>query len=98
MTEDHQETQLTPQKRVVPGSFVFPLICRPKFVDHAPQLKGKRSWPELVGLVAHEAAWKIQEEMPEAQIEVVHTLEFKYNRVRLHVDSSGKVRFAPREG
>ncbi|KAG5553975.1 hypothetical protein RHGRI_011744 [Rhododendron griersonianum] len=77
---------------------VLDSVCRPKFVDHAPQLKGKRSWPELVGLVAHEAAWKIQEEMPEAQIEVVHTLEFKYNRVRLHVDSSGKVRFAPREG
>ncbi|XP_058209147.1 uncharacterized protein LOC131322058 isoform X3 [Rhododendron vialii] len=76
---------------------------RTTFIDHAKQLKKKRSWPELVGLLVHEAAWKIQEEMPEAQIEVVppkfgYTLEFRYNRVRLHIDYSGKVRFAPEEG
>ncbi|KAF7112923.1 hypothetical protein RHSIM_RhsimUnG0178600 [Rhododendron simsii] len=97
-TEEHQETELTPQEPFVPGSFVFPPRRRTTFIDHAAQLEKKRSWPELVGLVAHEAAWKIQEEMPEAQIEVVHTLEFKYNRVRLHVDYSGKVRFASEEG
>ncbi|XP_058209145.1 uncharacterized protein LOC131322058 isoform X2 [Rhododendron vialii] len=102
-SEEHQETELTPQERFVPGSFVFPPRRRTTFIDHAKQLKKKRSWPELVGLLVHEAAWKIQEEMPEAQIEVVppkfgYTLEFRYNRVRLHIDYSGKVRFAPEEG
>ncbi|KAG5554001.1 hypothetical protein RHGRI_011763 [Rhododendron griersonianum] len=102
-SEEHQETELTPQERFVPGSFVFPPRRRTSFIDHAEQLEKKRSWPELVGLLVHEAAWKIQEEMPEAQIEAVppkfcYTLEFRYNRVRLHIDYSGKVRFAPEEG
>ncbi|KAJ4835286.1 hypothetical protein Tsubulata_002807 [Turnera subulata] len=63
----------------------------------------KRTWPELVGVTAEEAGEKIKQEKPGAQIQVVPpdsfvTMDFRQNRVRLYVDSSGKVARAPMIG
>jgi hypothetical protein len=63
----------------------------------------KTTWPELVGLTAEEAERKIKDEKPGAQIQVVQpdcfvTMDFRQNRVRLHVDSLGKIERAPRIG
>jgi hypothetical protein len=63
----------------------------------------KTTWPELVGFTAEEAERRIKEEKPGAQIQVVQpdcfvTMDFRQNRVRLHVDSLGKIQRAPRIG
>lgn len=63
----------------------------------------KTTWPELVGLTADEAEKKIKEERPVVQVQVVPpnsfvTMDFRQNRVRLYVDSSGKVDREPRIG
>lgn len=56
----------------------------------------KMAWLELGSLTVEEAERKIKEEMPWAEIHVVHpnsfvTMDYKPNRVRIYVDSSGKV-------
>ncbi|KAJ0028095.1 hypothetical protein Pint_35372 [Pistacia integerrima] len=66
-------------------------------------MASKTTWPELVGLTADEAEKKIKEERPVVQVQVVPpnnfvTMDFRQNRVRLYVDSSGKVDRAPRIG
>ena len=63
----------------------------------------KTTWPELVGLTAEEGERKIKEEKPGAQVQVVQpdclvTMDFRQNRVRLHVDSLGTIERAPRIG
>ncbi|XP_059647103.1 subtilisin inhibitor CLSI-I-like isoform X2 [Cornus florida] len=63
----------------------------------------KTTWPEVVGLTADEAEMKIKKEKPRIQIQVVPpdhfvTMDFRTNRVRLYVDSSGKVVQPPRIG
>lgn len=63
----------------------------------------KESWPELVGLMAAEAEKKIKEEKPGVVVQVIGpncftTMDFNTGRVRLHVDSSGKVERPPRIG
>ncbi|KAI7997024.1 hypothetical protein LOK49_LG10G01997 [Camellia lanceoleosa] len=84
MAEENHETKL-PQQQFAPESTFFP-----------PRTTLKTTWPELVGLPAEEAERKIKEEMPEALIQVVPpdclvTMEFIESRVRLYVDSSGKI-------
>ncbi|KAG8376932.1 hypothetical protein BUALT_Bualt09G0115500 [Buddleja alternifolia] len=60
-------------------------------------LTGKSTWPEVVGLTAEEAMKKIKQEMPSAiHIHVVPsdsfvTMDFRTDRVRIFIDSSGKV-------
>lgn len=64
----------------------------------------KMTWlDQLVGLTAEEAEKKIKEQMPGAEIRVVQpncfvTMDFKPSRIRLYVDSLGKVERAPRFG
>ncbi|KAJ4704634.1 subtilisin inhibitor-like [Melia azedarach] len=63
----------------------------------------KTTWPELVGSTAEEAEKKIKEEKPGALVHVVPpnsfvTMDFRRNRVRLYVDSSGKVERPPSIG
>ncbi|KAF7144094.1 hypothetical protein RHSIM_Rhsim05G0195100 [Rhododendron simsii] len=60
----------------------------------------KMRWPEVVGLTIEEAERIIKEEKPGVQIQVirpehVYTCDYKVQRVRLHVDSSGKVHRPP---
>ncbi|KAJ8749985.1 hypothetical protein K2173_013900 [Erythroxylum novogranatense] len=61
-----------------------------------------RTWPELVGLTADEAAKKIKEEKPGIKILVVPpdfpNKMFDFNRVILYVDCEGKVEHVPRIG
>ncbi|KAF5750915.1 putative subtilisin inhibitor 1 [Tripterygium wilfordii] len=64
---------------------------------------GKSEWPELVGVTALEAENKIKEEMIGAEVRVVQpncfvTCDWKSNRVRLYIDTSGKVARPPRIG
>ncbi|KAL9675904.1 hypothetical protein QQ045_004112 [Rhodiola kirilowii] len=63
----------------------------------------KKTWPELVGLPAEEAARKIKEDMEGATTPIIPsgafvTMEFCTRRVRLYVDTDGKVVRAPRIG
>ncbi|KAK2972324.1 hypothetical protein RJ640_014382 [Escallonia rubra] len=63
----------------------------------------KTTWPELVGLTPEEAEAKIKEEMPRAVVRVVPpnhfvTMDYRTDRVRLYVDSAGKVANPPRIG
>ncbi|KAJ8749889.1 hypothetical protein K2173_013804 [Erythroxylum novogranatense] len=67
-----------------------------------PNLPESKTWPELVGLTAEEAAKKIKEEIPGIQIVVtrsnIATMDFHFNRVILYVDCEGKVEHVPRIG
>ncbi|XP_052174562.1 subtilisin inhibitor CLSI-I-like [Diospyros lotus] len=101
MAEENPETKL-PQQHIDPQSLLFP----PRgSLDHVSGsgTPRKTTWPEVVGLVAEEAERKIKEDMPRARIQVVPpgcfvTMDFNQERVRLHVDSSGKVAGPPRVG
>ncbi|CAL5388351.1 unnamed protein product [Camellia sinensis] len=91
MAEENQETKL-PQGQIGHESTVLP-----------PSRARKTTWPEVVGLPAEEAERKIKEEMPGVRIQVVPpncfvTMDFNQQRVRLHVDSSGKVARPPKIG
>ncbi|CAN1142568.1 Subtilisin inhibitor 1 [Linum perenne] len=64
------------------------------------QGRSKSQWPELVGLPAEEAQAKIKQDMEGALVQVVPpnhfvTMDFRRNRVRLYVDSEGKIARAP---
>ncbi|KAM7274784.1 hypothetical protein ACFE04_016650 [Oxalis oulophora] len=63
----------------------------------------KMEWPELVGMEAEFAKKKIKEELEGAQIRVVQpdhfvTMDYIEHRVRLYVNSSGKIDRPPRIG
>ncbi|KAI4331704.1 hypothetical protein MLD38_029861 [Melastoma candidum] len=63
----------------------------------------KREWAELLGWSGEEAEKKIKEEMPRLWVQVVPadslvTMDFNENRVRIYLNSSGKVARAPRVG
>ncbi|KAK3034252.1 hypothetical protein RJ639_032187 [Escallonia herrerae] len=63
----------------------------------------KTIWPELVGLTPEEAEAKIKKEMPRATVYVVPpnhfvTMDYRTDRVRIYVDSAGKVANPPRIG
>ncbi|GMP85518.1 hypothetical protein CsSME_00038637 [Camellia sinensis var. sinensis] len=93
MAEENHETKL-PQQQFAPESTFFPPISLDHIFGSGTTLK--TTWPELVGLPAEEAERKIKEEMPEVLIQVVPpdclvTMEFIESRVRLYVDSSGKI-------
>uniref|UniRef100_A0A5B7CAU7 Putative subtilisin inhibitor CLSI-I n=1 Tax=Davidia involucrata TaxID=16924 RepID=A0A5B7CAU7_DAVIN len=71
--------------------------------EHMCGSNTKTTWPEVVGLTAEEAERKIKEDMPRAQIQVVPpnhfvTMDYRGDRVRLFIDSSGKVSQPPRIG
>ncbi|CAK9159167.1 unnamed protein product [Ilex paraguariensis] len=79
------------------------LNCYSGSSGHSTGLAGapKTSWPELVGLTAGEAEKKVKEDFPKAEIQVVPpnhfvTMDYRTSRVRIHVDSSGKVERPPR--
>ncbi|GKV05884.1 hypothetical protein SLEP1_g17836 [Rubroshorea leprosula] len=66
-----------------------------------PNAVRKMEWPELVGMTVEEAERKIKEDMPGVQTQVIEpnclfTMDFNQRRVRLLVDSSGKVQKPPR--
>lgn len=63
----------------------------------------KTSWPELVGLTPEEAEKKIKEESPKISVQVVPpnsfvTMDYRLDRVRIFVDTSGKVARSPTLG
>ncbi|XP_047311225.1 subtilisin inhibitor CLSI-I-like [Impatiens glandulifera] len=71
-------------------------------IDEEPIPK-KTSWPEVVGLTADEAEKKIKEDMPTAHTFVLpqgspFTLDYRIERVRILVDSTGKVAHTPHVG
>ncbi|CAL1530892.1 unnamed protein product [Lymnaea stagnalis] len=62
-----------------------------------------RSWPELVGKTFNEAAKKIKEDYPEAQVIQVAensmvTMDFRLERVRVFVNAAGVVVQPPTTG
>ncbi|XP_047311249.1 subtilisin inhibitor CLSI-I-like [Impatiens glandulifera] len=71
-------------------------------IDEEPIPK-KTSWPEAVGLTADEAEKKIKEDMPTAHTFVLpkgssFTFDYRVERVRIFVDSTGKVADTPSIG
>lgn len=70
---------------------------------HGVGAAAKTTWPEVVGMTVEEAERKIKEDMARVQFQVVSpnsfvTMDFNNRRVRLYVDSQGKVFRAPRIG
>ncbi|XP_057778092.1 subtilisin inhibitor CLSI-I-like [Salvia miltiorrhiza] len=65
---------------------------------------GKTAWPEVVGLTTEVAEKKIKEEVATGtQVHVVPsdsfvTMDFRTDRVRIFIDSSGKVVRPPKIG
>ncbi|PKA51972.1 Subtilisin inhibitor 1 [Apostasia shenzhenica] len=73
------------------------------FLWFAAEQRARDNWPEVVGLPAEEAEKKIREEQPESRIQIVGpdqmvTMDFSTGRVRIFVDSAGKVASTPRIG
>lgn len=100
MTEENQQIK-SPQEP--PADQAVPPLPILGMYGLGSNPAAKTTWPELVGLTAEEAERKIKEEKPGAQIQVVQpdcfvTMDFRQNRVRLHVDSLGKIERAPRIG
>jgi len=63
----------------------------------------KEQWPELVGKTGADAQAAIQKERPELTVQVCQenapcTMDFRTDRVRIFVDSNGKVTNAPHTG
>ncbi|CAK7333961.1 unnamed protein product [Dovyalis caffra] len=97
MTEENQQSK-SPEE--TPAEAIPTL---PRMYGMEPNPAAKTTWPELVGLTAEEAERRIKEEKQGAQIQVVQpdclvTMDFRQNRVRLHIDSLGKIERAPRTG
>ncbi|KZV27634.1 subtilisin inhibitor-like [Dorcoceras hygrometricum] len=72
--------------------------------ERGSDLRRRTSWEEVVGLTADEASRKIKEEMGEGiRIHVVPsdsfiTMDYRTDRVRIFVDSTGKVCSPPTIG
>lgn len=63
----------------------------------------KTTWPEVVGMAGEEAKKQIEEESPGISVHLIPqnsfiTMDFRTNRVRLYIDSSGNVAVAPKLG
>ena len=63
----------------------------------------KTSWPELLGLPGVEAKSKILEDNPKLEVVIlpvgsIVTADFREDRVRVFVDSDGKVAQIPKIG
>lgn len=63
----------------------------------------RRQWPDVVGMSVEEAEKRIREDMPMAIFHVILpdcivTMDYNLSRVRLYVDSSGKVVRPPKTG
>ncbi|KAK6120339.1 hypothetical protein DH2020_046030 [Rehmannia glutinosa] len=92
MAEKEIQPQEVPKKQAVEQS---------SSPDDQGYLPGKSTWPEVVGLTAAEAEKKIKEEMPaDTHVHVVPpdsfvTMDWRTDRVRIFVDSSGKVHKPP---
>ena len=61
------------------------------------------NWPELVGLTGEEAATKLKTEKPHLKVAIVPngamvTMDHNLDRVRIYVNSEGKVEVPPRLG
>ena len=64
---------------------------------------GKLNWPEVVGLTGEEAATKIKAEKPNVKTAIVPngamvTMDHRMDRVRIYVNTEGKVEVPPRLG
>ncbi len=64
---------------------------------------GKINWPEVVGLTGEEAASKIKTEKPNIKTAILPngamvTMDHRMDRVRIYVNSEGKVEVPPRLG
>ena len=64
---------------------------------------GKMNWPDVVGLTGEEAASKINAEKPGVKTAIVPngamvTMDHRLDRVRIYVNSEGKVEVPPRLG
>ena len=63
----------------------------------------KMNWPELVGLTGEEAATKLKTEKPHLKVAIAPngamvTMDHNLDRVRIYVNSEGKVEVPPRLG
>ncbi|OAY85648.1 Subtilisin inhibitor 1 [Ananas comosus] len=63
----------------------------------------RHSWPEVVGLTTEEAEKRIRQDKPDARFQVVPpdhfvTMDYDTGRVRIFIDSSGKVAKTPLVG
>ncbi|XP_058215205.1 subtilisin inhibitor 1-like [Rhododendron vialii] len=88
MAEENRETKI-PQGQNGHQSAAIP-----------QRMNQKTKWPEVVGLTVEEAERIIKEEKPGVQIQVIPpehfvTCDYEVQRVRLYVDSSGKVDSPP---
>ncbi|KAK9123910.1 hypothetical protein Sjap_013512 [Stephania japonica] len=81
-----------------------PPLVQPGVPESYPGSSGsKKEWPEVVGFTPEEAEMKIRVDMPMVQFQVVPpnhfvTMDYNLRRVRLFLDSDGKVARPPRIG
>lgn len=82
----------------------FKMVVGDIGLDGSEYQPGKTEWPEVVGLASEEAENKIKREAAAGtKIHVVPsnsfvTTDFRMDRVRIFIDSSGKVVKPPRIG
>ncbi|KAL9428998.1 hypothetical protein AB3S75_030908 [Citrus x aurantiifolia] len=103
MSEEKKPAEPPPQPQQEQPIESTPTLPRTYGQLLGPNAASIKTWPGLVGLTAEEAEKKIKEERPGAQVQVVPpnsfvTMDFRHNRVRLHVDFSGKVERPPNVG
>mmetsp|Transcript_15872 Transcript_15872/g.38290 ORF Transcript_15872/g.38290 Transcript_15872/m.38290 type:complete len:111 (-) Transcript_15872:147-479(-) len=71
--------------------------------NDAQEAPSQRSWPHLVGEDGHAAKQAIEEQHPDLNVKVVPsdammTMDYREDRVRVIVDSGGKVARPPKIG
>ncbi|KAF6151372.1 hypothetical protein GIB67_012232 [Kingdonia uniflora] len=105
--EKNQETELpgeqTQEMCNLPSLAMNPLESGLLVRGIGGSTNSKTNWPEAVGLTVEEAQNKIKIDAPNIKFQVVHpdnfvTMDFNQKRVRLYIDSSGKVARAPMLG
>jgi hypothetical protein len=85
--------------------FLLAFFLSPTSAQKIPLVSeaGRRSWPELVGMLGGEAEIALKATHPDWKIDLIEegsmvTMDYREDRVRIWIDDDGKVARAPTIG